>query len=146
MTHDSQKLVMWCCFVKREWGTSTAPLVKDFCWPTEDVTLDLWWRIFSFGCPIRRIPFFAPEWESVNGIWRVRRSIEQVVHSFVTWNGEYWSGFSLSFGYLWEGWHSVCGNHLFSAYFVRELSPALFLSSSFFLSLSHSQHLASCCL
>lgn len=29
MTHDSQKLVMWCCFEERHGGTSTALPVED---------------------------------------------------------------------------------------------------------------------
>lgn len=60
--HDSWLTVMWCCFEEREWGTSTVLPVKDFCWSTEDVSLDLyWWGISAFGCPSQRILFCALE-------------------------------------------------------------------------------------
>lgn len=143
---------------ERQWGTSTALPVKDFRRPTEDVSLDLYcWGLFflflACGRPARRIFFFAPEWETVNGIWRVRRSIEQVVQCFVSWSG----GDGEDTGVASPSVLGICGQGGIqlmvitssqpAVFFCREPSSALLsLSSSLFPSLPHSQHLASRCL
>lgn len=132
------------------WGEALRDLysssVKDFCWPTEDVSVNLyWWGFFFFfalACPTRRILFFAPEWESVNGIWRVRRSIEQVVQSFVSWVGDVGVVFPSPLG--------ICGQRGIQLIAITSPQPRLSgnLLLSLFLSvlllfpcLPHSRHL-----
>lgn len=132
------------------WGEALRDLysssVKDFCWPTEDVSVNLyWWGFFFFfalACPTRRILFFAPEWESVNGIWRVRRSIEQVVQSFVSWVGDVGVVFPSPLG--------ICGQRGIQLIAITSPQPRLSgnLLFSLFLSvlllfpcLPHSRHL-----
>lgn len=94
--------------------------------------------------------------ETVNGIWRVRRSIEQVVQCFVSWSdGD--GGGEEDTGVASPSLLGICGQGGIqlmvitssqpAVFFCREPSSALLsLSSSLFPSLPHSQHLASRCL
>lgn len=96
--------------------------------------------------------------ETVNGIWRVRRSIEQVVQCFVSWSGgDGDGGGEEDTGVASPSLLGICGQGGIqlmvitssqpAVFFCREPSSALLsLSSSLFPSLPHSQHLASRCL
>lgn len=80
---------------------------------------------FALACPTQRILFFAPEWESVNDIWRVRRSIEQVVQSFVSWVGDV--------GVVFPSLLGICGQG--GIQLIAITSPQPLLSGNLLLSL-----------
>ena len=164
LTETGYVVLLWG---ERQWGTSTALPVKDFRWPTEDVSLDLYcWGFFfffvlsvvppeeSFSLHLsRNLLMVFDVFEGVlnkwcSPLWVGVVVLVEVVVVVVVRGVLEWFLPLLSVRYLWAGWHSAHGNHLFSAcFFCREPSSALLsLSSSLFPSLPHSQHLASRCL
>ena len=143
LTETGYVVLLWG---ERQWGTSTALPVKDFRWPTEDVSLDLYcWGFFfffvlsvvppeeSFSLHLsRNLLMVFDVFEGVLNKWcsplwvGVVVLVEVVVVVVVVVRGVLeWFLPLLSVRYLWAGWHSAHGNHLFSACFFAENLPLL---------------------